>query len=51
MDKINKGFRIKESNSKKVDELAKKERRSIGGTLDLIIEFYFKNVNKTGTDD
>jgi hypothetical protein len=45
MDKINKGYRIKESNVKKVDELAKKERRNIGDQLDIIIEFYFEQNN------
>jgi hypothetical protein len=41
--KINKGYRIKEVNAKRVDELAKDQRRPIGSQIDLIIEFYFEN--------
>jgi hypothetical protein len=48
MDKITKSFRLKESNSNQVIEEAKKQRRNIGDTLDVIIEFYFE---KNGNDD
>jgi len=41
--KKTKSFRLKEDNVKKVKELAKNNRRNIGDTLDLIIEYYFEN--------
>ncbi|NJN77198.1 MAG: hypothetical protein HC803_01780 [Saprospiraceae bacterium] len=43
MDKITKAFRVKSENVKKVKKLAKDNRRNIGDTLDLIIEYYFEN--------
>jgi hypothetical protein len=44
--KTTKAFRIKEGNVDKVIAIAKKNRRNIGDTLDIIIESYFeKNVD------
>lgn len=41
--KTTKSFRLKDDNIDKVISLAKKERRNIGDTLDLIIEYYFES--------
>jgi hypothetical protein len=44
--KTTKAFRIKKSNVDKVIAIAKKNRRNIGDSLDIIIESYFeKNVD------
>ena len=43
IEKVLKGVRIKKCNAKRVDKLAELETRTIGATVDLMIEYYFDN--------